>query len=133
MPDDLWHWALSQPEGASALVRTLLESERRRRAGTFYDVSLAGGHQSMEVETPQGYVIAVEVPNTGVVLFRDDERHHRFSYLADASGWRFDFGEDDIREVLRGRERSARAESLRRAGGSSDSERNTEAEQDTEA
>lgn len=101
IPDDLWAWSLAQPEGASALVRALLESERNRRAGAFYETSIAAGYQTMEVRTPFGDVTVLEMPGAGVLLLRDDERRHSFGYLADAGGWRFTFGEGDVRGMLR--------------------------------
>jgi len=100
-PADLWQWALSQPEGASGLVRLLLESERKRRSGAFYETSVAAGFQTMEVQTPFGNVTVLEMPGTGVMLLRDDDRHHFFSYLADANGWRYGFGDDVLHDMLR--------------------------------
>ena len=123
LPDGLWAWALGQPEGASALVRALLESERNRRDGDFYDGSMAAGHQTMEVRTPFGGVTVLEMPGAGVMLLRDDERHHSFGYLADARGWRFTFGEDDVRQMLHvqasptpRRARTAKRKKPRKAG-----------------
>lgn len=100
VPADLWQWALSQPEGASGLVRLLLESERMRRSGAFYEASVAAGFQTMEVQTPFGDVTVLEMPGTGVMLLRDDDRHHFFSYLADANGWRYSFGDDVLHDML---------------------------------
>lgn len=61
----------------------------------------------MEVQTPFGNVTALEMPDTGVVLLRDDDRYHFFSYLADASGWRYSFADDVLHDLLRIRRHSA--------------------------
>ncbi len=100
VPGELWKWTLSQSEGASGLVRRLLESERHRRSGAFYETSLAGGVQTMEVQTPFGNVTVLEMPGSGVMVLRDDDRHHAFGYLANEKGWRYSFQEDDLNAVL---------------------------------
>ena len=107
VPGKLWEWTRSQPEGASGLVRSLLESERNRRSGAFYETSLAAGLQTMEVQTPFGNVTVLEMPGTGVMVLRDDDRHHAHGYLADKGGWRYTFHEDDLKEVLHARPLSA--------------------------
>lgn len=101
VPGNLWKWTRSQPEGASGIVRMLLESERNRRSGAFYETCLAAGHQSMEVRTPFGNVTVVEMPGRGVMVLRDDDRHHAFGYLADKKGWQYAFQEDDLHGILR--------------------------------
>lgn len=100
VPGDLWKWTRSQPEGASGLVRSLLESERNRRSGAFYETSLAAGFQTMEVQTPFGNVTVLEMSGSGVMVLRDDDRHHAFGYLADEKGWRYTFQEDDLSGIL---------------------------------
>ena len=96
----LWKWTRSQPEGASGLVRKLLESERDRRAGAFYENSLAAGFQTMEVRTPFGNVTVLEMPGSGVLVLRDDDRRHALGYSADEKGWRYSFHEEDLNEIL---------------------------------
>ena len=100
VPGNLWKWTRSQPEGASGLVRMLLESEKNRRSGAFYEISVAAGHQTMEVRTPFGDVTVLEMPGRGVMVLRDDDRHHAFGYLADKKGWQYTFQEDDLHGIL---------------------------------
>lgn len=100
VPGELWKWTRAQPEGASGLVRRLLESERHRRSGAFYETSLAAGLQTMEVQTPFGNVTVLEMPSSGVMVLRDDDRHHAFGYLANEKGWRYTFQEDDLNAIL---------------------------------
>ena len=83
--DDLWEWALGQPEGGARLVRDLLGLERRRRLESEQKRHIEGERQhwvsepassgdarELAVTTPGGILVAVEVTDGILLLFEED-------------------------------------------------------------
>lgn len=70
IPDDLWEWAVDQPEGGARLVRDLLGLERRRR--TSLKSQQIAHNRSMEIATPGGIMVATEAPNGILILFEEE-------------------------------------------------------------
>jgi hypothetical protein len=69
IPDDLWAWALIQPEGGARLIRDLLALERKRRQTTQPPPLPT---RDMAVATPGGVMVAAEVPDGIVLLFEEE-------------------------------------------------------------
>lgn len=69
IPDDLWSWALNQPEGGARLIRDLLSLERKRRS---LGPSATPTPGELKVATAGGVMIATEVAEGMVVLFEEE-------------------------------------------------------------
>ena len=69
IPDDLWAWALSQPEGGARLIRDLLGLEWNRRSRA---PSAKPDSGELKVATSGGTMVANKVPEGLVILFEEE-------------------------------------------------------------